>query len=690
MQPLPAKSSEPEEPVSALLGQNRGRASGLTLRAIVLGILFTALTDLWIHWAELVLGGRGHTALANTSIPVGAFNVLLLLVVANIFLKKVLKPLAFAPAELLVIYVMMTVSTVVSSSGGIHFVVPTITAAFYYANDSNGWAGLFHQYIPDWIAQKNRDALTGFYVGNAPVPWSVWVTPFLTWLAFLTIFTFATLCIVAILRRQWVDRERLSFPTVAVPVEMIRDSEGFFKNRLLWLGFAIPFAIDVLNTLHLNIPPVPYIPTRTADQPDIGTFFTLPPWNAIGPTPISFYPFVIGIAYLLSVELTFSCWFFWLITKLERVFGAATGISAGATGGGQSVWPFLGHQGAGAFLALTLVGLYLSRSYLKEVWVIAFSRAIPNTKNQKPKTENQKPTPDTQPPAPDADEPLSYRWAFLGLFACLFLSVGWCVAAGMRSSVAFTLIVLSLFYMIAAARIRAETGNAWLFGPEVDAYKVMTTSFGTTVYQPADLTILAYVRNAIASFDLRCLSMPNQFDAYKMADTLNVSKRRLTFALLLAIVIGIAVSIVIGLMIWYAYGAGAKADQWRTSMGRQPFDQLSDALKTPVKADLSGSLAIGAGFLITTALMLLRTHFTWWTLHPVGYAMANTSTMNQVWLPFFIAWLVKLIVLRYGGMRLYRQSLPFFYGVIVGDFLAGGLTTLLGCFTGINVYPINW
>jgi hypothetical protein len=88
--------------------------------------------------------------------------------------------------------------------------------------------------------------------------------------------------------------------------------------------------------------------------------------------------------------------------------------------------------------------------------------------------------------------------------------------------------------------------------------------------------------------------------------------------------------------------------------------------------------------------MLLRTRFTWWTLHPVGYAMANTSTMNQVWMPFFIAWILKVFVLRYGGMRLYRLSLPFFYGVIVGDFLAGGLTTLLGCFTGINVYPINW
>ena len=135
---------------------------------------------------------------------------------------------------------------------------------------------------------------------------------------------------------------------------------------------AIPFLIDVMNTIHLNMPTVPYLPTRTSDQPDIGTLLSAAPWNAIGHTPISFYPFVIGIAYLLSVEMTFSCWFFWLITKMEAVFGSAAGFSSGAAGSGQSTWPFIGHQGAGAFLALTLVGLWLSRAYLKETWNIAF------------------------------------------------------------------------------------------------------------------------------------------------------------------------------------------------------------------------------------------------------------------------------------------------------------------------------
>jgi hypothetical protein len=655
--------------VTAADGEARAgrRESGLTLRALLLGLALTALCDLWIHWAELVLGGRGHTALANTSIPVGAFNMLFLLTIVNLLLTKFLRPLAFTRAELLVIYVMMTVSTVISSSGGLHFIVPTIAAAFWYADSSNGWAGKFHKLIPDWIAQKDHLALRGFYVGNAVVPWAAWKAQMLTWCGFLALFSVATLCIVALLRRQWVDRERLAFPTVAVPVEMLREPAGLLSNPIFQIGFALPFLIDVMNTAHLNIPTIPYLPTRTTDQPDLGTFFAAPPWNAIGSTPLSFYPFVIGIAFLLSVEMTFSCWFFWLVTKLEAVFGSASGLSSGATGAGQSAWPFIGQQGAGAFLALTLVGLWLSRAYLKEVWNIAFRHK-----------------------GDDRAEPLPYRLAFVGLAACLVGMVAWCMAAGMHGTVAAVLIVLSFLYMIAAARIRAETGNAWLFGPEVDAYRVMTTTFGSAIYTPVDLTILAYLRNAIANNDLRCLSMPNQFDAYRMADALQVDKRRLTFALLIALLLGTALSFAIALMIWYHFGAGAKTDSWRTGMGRMPFDQLSSTLDTPIKPDVTGSAALFGGFLITAALMLLRIRFTWWIFHPVGYAMANTSTMNQVWLPFFIAWLLKTMILRYGGMRLYRNSLPFFYGLIVGDFVAGGLTTAIGCFTGINVYATNW
>ena len=163
---------------------------------------------------------------------------------------------------------------------------------------------------------------------------------------------------------------------------------------------------------------------------------------------------------------------------------------------------------------------------------------------------------------------------------------------------------------------------------------------------------------------------------------------------MLSLIAGTVISFAIALVIWYSYGAGAKTDSVRQRGDGAAYafrPAFRAPLNTPLKPDVTGmSALLMEDSPITAALMVLRIRFTGWILHPVGYAMANTATMNQVWLPFFIAWIVKTFVLRYGGMRLYRQSLPFFYGLIVGDFVAGGLTTAIGCFSGINVYPTNW
>ena len=49
------------------------KALGLTPRSLVLGLLLTGLTDLWIHYAELIMSGvQGHSAIAATATPVGA------------------------------------------------------------------------------------------------------------------------------------------------------------------------------------------------------------------------------------------------------------------------------------------------------------------------------------------------------------------------------------------------------------------------------------------------------------------------------------------------------------------------------------------------------------------------------------------------------------------------------------------
>ena len=646
--------------------QTSGRCKALTVRAVLIGLATAILLNLWLHYAELVLSAyRGHTALANTSIPFGAFSALFVFVLINLFVTRILPAAALSPGELIVIYTMCTVATVLSSSGGLHFLIPTLTAAHYFATEANGWANLFHPYIPKWLAQTDRTALEHFYKGNAPFIWSEWKTQILVWMGFLFVFACSTLCICVILRKQWIERERLPFPTVALPLELIREGVPLFKDRLFWGGAIATFLLGTLNTIHQNIPNMPLIEVRSTE---IGSYFQNPPWTALAGTVVTFFPFAIGIGFLLSTEVAFSCWFFYLMTRAELVFAQAIRATEGVAYGVQSTFPYLSYQGAGAFLGISIAALWLARRHLITAFMDAFRTNGKSTD-------------------PDAG---AHRAAFIGLGISYVLLVAFTVVAGARLSIALMMIFLVLLYLIAATRIRAETGNVWPVGPDVDGYRLLQTLFGSRFFSTADLTALTYVRAATAGQDFRGTCMPHQLDGLKISDAAGIDFRKLVVPILLSVAIGVTASFIIALTLWTKYGALAKTNYWRSYSGLNSFTVLAQFIRNPRPPDLYGLRGIGFGILFTMVLAFLRSRYVWWPFHPVGYAMANTWTMNYAWTPFFCAWLIKVIIIRAGGLRLYRRALPFFLGVIVGDILQGAFYTLLGCVTNINVYPANW
>jgi hypothetical protein len=94
------------------------------------------------------------------------------------------------------------------------------------------------------------------------------------------------------------------------------------------------------------------------------------------------------------------------------------------------------------------------------------------------------------------------------------------------------------------------------------------------------------------------------------------------------------------------------------------------------------------GAAVVFVLKSLRGAFVWWPFHPAGYALAVSYAMDYFWFAFLLSWLFKVLIVRYGGMKMHRAAVPFFLGLILGDYVAGSLWAIIGPLTGIATYKI--
>lgn len=175
----------------------------------------------------------------------------------------------------------------------------------------------------------------------------------------------------------------------------------------------------------------------------------------------------------------------------------------------------------------------------------------------------------------------------------------------------------------------------------------------------------------------------------KIATEARLNLRHLTGAIFLATLIGAPASWFAILTCYYHYGAAtAHVNDWRTSMGSTPWHLLDGWMSQPSPAVHTRLVAVAVGICVTGLLMAARARFLWWPVHPIGYVLSGTFTLEWLWCALFVGWLVKSLILRYGGLTLYRQALPFFIGLILGDYVSGALWALYGCLTGIQTYRV--
>ncbi len=629
-------------------------ATGLTLRSLLTGCALVVLISLG---APHSIWTFGSTEITWSFFPAGVGFLLLCLILVNTLLKQYIPAWALNPAELIMVLAMsLVIIGIPVFLTGYFLAIPT--TPYYFASAENQWGEFVIPHLPAWLLPSNEGlAMTWFFEGlppGEPIPWATlfdaWTMPLFWWLSFIFTLFFACFCIVVILRKQWVERERLAYPLMEVPQTLVTDAASglppILRNKVFWVGAAIPLFIVFWNIIGYFFH---FFPTIEWNYP-IQTLRGFPPIN------IRLYFPVIGFMYFANLNVSFSIWVFFVLTLVEE--GLFNRFGLGVTEADKFVWglPSTSWQCWGAFVTLVVWGLWVARDHIKDVFRKAWN---------------------TDLPIDDSREMMSYRASVVGLVISTVYMLVWLNKAGMEWWVASSFLAFVLIAYLGITRLVIQTGIYYLTTPVVSQAMTMM-SFGTSAISAPGLAALGLCYSFFG--DVQSIFMTSAAHAAKLQSSLGIARRGFALAIGLAVVLSFAVSLTNLISMAYEQGA-ANFNSWifrvSSGAGMMAFGDVMAKIKTPADfhAQKLGFFGIGAAAMSVLTFMQYR--FPWWPLHPVGLAVSAIWMIRNQAVAIFIAWAAKSLIMRFGGIELYRKAAPFFIGLIVGYFLGVGLSFIV-------------
>ncbi len=630
----------------------------ITWRSLVIALVLMPFCAIWQTYRL----GDGILSLLVAPTATTFFVALI-----NLGLLRFTPRWALSAGELGAIYTYLSIGCGIASEWT--YPVSVVMSWFtLHGNASNRFYDNIASYLPDWCTIKDPNLLKGymdgagieyFYQLDHFVPWMV---KFLPWGGFIFAMAFTMLCINVLMREEWTRRERLSFPILQVPLAIIGAGErrGTLRTKALWIGFAIGFFIDAYIGAARFIPSLPAPNLRNIDM---GAWFVNPPLNGLGFTPLSLYPFIIALSFFLPLDLSFSTWFFYLIRRIEQViaiaYGQPGGVFLGMTAASQP--PYLTQQSLGAWTTLFVLFLWLGREHLGHVWE--------NVRRGKPIQEHM--------------PFVSYRLTFILMLVGFGGLLVW--SALLQLPLLFMAIYFGLFIALSVAvtRMRAELGPPTHEMAFMTVNTFMLNTVGTsfiTERMSAILPTFVFMNRVYRSHP-----MPHQLEGMKLAEETG----SLHWRFFAGMAIMMAAALIIGHWSYvhrdYDMAFATRAD-W---MGGEIMYIINDWRNNPKGANWIAIPFIGLGALITALLALARWRFSWWPFHPAGFALAMNFGVDYFWTAMFIAWLAKKLVLRFGGLRLYKQTLPYMIGVVLGEYACAAIWSWVYIIYKVNTYSFS-
>jgi hypothetical protein len=660
------------------------RRGAVTFRSVLLGLAGVVIICGFTPYNDYALN---NPPFVGFNLPVGLMTMSLLFVVLiNGPLSRWWPWLAFSGGEMAVAFSMALVSCCLPSSGLMRFLPGALIGPYRQALSRSDLRPMLQAlHMPGWIfpgfhgqtleERMNDPVITSFFDRwPDPATWPpylAWAVPALSWGLFLAALFGAMFCLMAIVRRQWFENERLSFPLAQIQMSLIaapprgRWLNDTLRQRSLWIALGLILALRLWNGAAEYWPKyVPTIPT--------GYNFK----SMAGDAPMSFtdpnfqkaeiFFTAIGVTFFLPSHVSFSLWFFYLLDQVYRmVMGSTTG-DIGKAGD----WD----EHLGAVLAFALAMLWTGRRH----WRLIIAQGLRGSRAGEPQGTY-----------------LPYPAAFWGLIAGTVGMTVWLSLAGASVIGAIVLVIMLLTLFMVITRIIAETGLIYgqLIVPLYRPWQLLSI-YGWP--KPVSLETF-YLSGMLQTthYDFREPMPVFASHAMKLNDQLGMPANddreqrragvRIFAAMALALLVGYPVAF--GSTLWTEYRYAETRDQapvaplndWGTggAPNRYLASPTAEYQRGNVRASYSPLGHAGAGFAIVVFLQAMRLRFIWWPLHPIGFLMLPTTPIDALWFSILIGWALKSLLLRLGGARLYQNAAPAFVGLILGECLSAGAWLLI-------------
>ena len=621
-------------------------------RALLIGLAMAVWANVWPAYSSLI----AHSSRADYSHLSVALLIPLISIMA-LNLPWSCKGKGLTSSELLTICCIGMVAATMQGEWLSGYLLGVVTAPTYFATNENRWAEILLERMPSWAIVDDRSATTGFYEGlfeGQSIPWSAWVSPFFWWSGFLGSVLIVSFCMVTILRKQWMENERLAFPVASAILELtgVSGSTGtlstLVRSRLFRIGFWIVLIIFIWNIatwFSKAIPPLD-IPMTVLSRKVIRIAKGFPYFA------FSVHPMTMAFAYFTKSDVLLSIWVFHLLAILQVGIFNRIGFSIGSSDMWCSFDPSIGWQSFGGLSVFVVWGLWIARHHLTKVFRQAFTG---------------------RRELDDSDELMKYRTAvFLMLAGCIYL-VLWLYRAGMGWGPLLAFWFGTLILYLGLARIIVESGLVYLRGP-ITAQAFAWHLFGISGMGPSSAVAMGLTYTFFC--DAKTWGITALAHIPRLGLAMERDRRRLLApSVLLGGFLG-AIAIIGFILLQGYHGVGSynfgvvsfngsndgAVGIWRYTANRiQQGDLGTDWNRVQF-------LAIGAAF---TGLMLyLRYRFPGFPINPIGFTISASNVLRSTVTSIFIAWLTKSLILKFGGLNSYRRMAPLFLGLFMG-YLAG-------------------